>query len=386
MRKDKLQTTSALAFDSGLSTECQILYPDKTADFASRALYHCHPVFEIHTPPNNCENKTIMEGLFAAFSGIVFGLLGLLWGADRFVAGSAGAARNFGIAPLVIGLTIVSIGTSAPEIIVAINAALKDAGDMAVGNAIGSNLANIGLVLGITALVAPIPVQKHLIQQESPILLIVTLLAGYCLLDGFLSRTDGWLLLLVLIPLLVLVVRYKTHHPNPEEQEEGESIPEISTAAAIMWFVIGLAALLVSSEILVWGAKSIAVHFGVSQLIIGLTVVAVGTSLPELAASVMSAVRGHHDIALGNIFGSNLFNLLAVMSMPGIIAPLALGDAVFHRDYLSMAVITLVLIAAIGWVLWKARKTASSARLSRITGAFLLALYILYYVLLIPSQ
>jgi cation:H+ antiporter len=327
-----------------------------------------------------------MESLFAAFLGIIFGLLGLLWGADRFVAGSAGAARNFGIAPLVIGLTIVSIGTSAPEIIVAINAALKDAGDMAIGNAIGSNLANIGMVLGITALVAPIPVQKHLILQESPVLLVVTLFAGYCLFDGLFNRTEGWLLLLSIIPLLILTVRYKTHHPNPEELEESESIPEISTPAAIVWFVIGLAALLVSAEILVWGAKAVATHFGVSQLIIGLTVVAVGTSLPELAASVMSALRGHHDIALGNIFGSNLFNLLAVMSMPGIIAPLSLGSTVFYRDYLSMAAITLVLIGTIAWALARAAKTGGKAKLSRTTGFTLLTLYLLYYVLLIPTQ
>ena len=327
-----------------------------------------------------------MESLFAAFMSLIFGLLGLLWGADRFVTGSAGAARNFGIAPMVIGLTVVSIGTSAPEIIVAINAALKAAGDMAVGNAIGSNLANIGMVLGITAIVAPIPVQKHLIQQESPVLLIITLFAGYCLIDGALSRTDGWMLLLALIPLLILTVRYKKEHPNPEEMEEAESIPDISTAAAIMWFAIGLGVLLVSSEILVWGAKSIAHHFGVSQLIIGLTVVAVGTSLPELAASVMSAVRGHHDIALGNIFGSNLFNLMAVMSMPGIIAPLALSNAVFYRDYLAMASITLVLIGGIGWSLLQSSRTGRPARLSRAMGIVLLVLYALYYVLLIPTQ
>lgn len=324
-----------------------------------------------------------MESLLPAALGIFFGLLGLLWGADRFVAGSAGAARNFGISPLVIGLTIVSIGTSAPEIIVAINASLANAGDMAVGNAIGSNLANIGMVLGITAIVAPLPTQSHLLKQEGPVLLLVTLFAGYCLMDGYLSRVEGWLLLLTLVPLLILVVRYKSGHPNPEDTEEGEAIPSISTAAAILWFIVGLAALLISSEILVWGAKEIALRFGISQLVIGLTVVAVGTSLPELAASVMSAIRGHHDIALGNIFGSNLFNLLAVMSMPGIIAPLSLDESVFYRDYLAMSLLTLVLIGAIAWSLWRASKTGGTARLSRRIGVILLCLYALYYLVLL---
>ncbi len=326
-----------------------------------------------------------MEMLLPALLGVLFGLLGLLWGADRFVAGSAGAAKNFGISPLVIGLTIVSIGTSAPEIIVAINAALKDAGDMAVGNAIGSNLANIGLVLGITALIAPIPTQSHLIKQEGPVLLAVTLLAGLLIIDGSLSRPEGLILALIIPPLLIATVYYKKRHPNPETIEEGEAIPSMATPTAILWFLVGLGALLISSEALVWGAKEIALYFGVSQLIIGLTVVAVGTSLPELAASVMSAIRGHHDIALGNIFGSNLFNLLAVMSVPGIIAPLTLAPEVFYRDYLAMSTLTLVLVGAIGWTLWQGKKNHKQGALSKKIGLCLLALYTLYYVLLIPG-
>ena len=193
-----------------------------------------------------------METLVPAALGVLFGLLGLLWGADRFVAGSAGAAKNFGISPLVIGLTIVSIGTSAPEIIVAINASLKDAGDMAVGNAIGSNLANIGLVLGATALIAPIPTQAHLIKQEGPVLLAITLLAGFFLIDGALSRLEGLTLAMIIFPLLVVTVYYKKSHPNPETIEEGEAIPNMSTATAVLWFLVGLGALLISSEALVW--------------------------------------------------------------------------------------------------------------------------------------
>lgn len=324
-----------------------------------------------------------METLIPASLGVLFGLLGLLWGADRFVAGSAAAAKNFGISPLVIGLTIVSIGTSAPEIIVAINAALREAGDMAVGNAIGSNLANIGLVLGITALVCPIPTQGHLIKQEGPVLLAITLLAGFFIFDGELSRAEGITLALIIPPLIALTIYYKKRHPNPETVEEGEAIPAMSTTAALLWFLVGLGALLISSEALVWGAKEFALFFGVSQLIIGLTVVAVGTSLPELAASVMSAIRGHHDIALGNIFGSNLFNLLAVMSVPGIIAPLTLDREVFYRDYLAMSTLTLILVIIIAWSIWRGRKEHHQGRLSKKVGMTLLTLYALYYAILI---
>lgn len=326
-----------------------------------------------------------METLIPGALGVIFGLLGLLWGADRFVAGSAGAAKNFGISPLVIGLTIVSIGTSAPEIIVAINAALKDAGDMAVGNAIGSNLANIGLVLGITALICPIPTQSHLLKQEGPVLLGITLLAGFFIFDGGLSRSEGIILACIIPPLLAITVYYKKRHPNPETVEEGEAIPSMSTTTAILWFLVGLSALLISSEALVWGAKQFALFFGVSQLIIGLTVVAIGTSLPELAASVTSALRGHHDIALGNIFGSNLFNLLAVMSVPGIISPLALEREVFYRDYMAMSLLTVILVAAIAFSLWRGRKEHCQALLSKKIGITLLVLYGLYYAVLIPS-
>jgi cation:H+ antiporter len=316
---------------------------------------------------------------------LLVGVLGLLWGADRFVEGSAGAARNFGISPMIIGLTVVSVGTSAPEIIVSINASLKAAGELAVGNALGSNLANIGLVLGITALVAPLPVQKHLLREEGPVLLLITALAGLCLYDGWLNRGESIALGLLIIPLLILVVKYKKNHPNPEAINEAEDIPEFSMGTAILWFVIGLAVLLVSAEITVWGAKSIATHLGVSELIIGLTVVAIGTSLPELAASVMSALRGHHDIALGNIFGSNLFNLMLVMTSAGAIAPIALGPEVFSRDFAVMALLTLLMVAMIAWALWRAAKSGSPARLSRSVGIIFLAAYGFYYVLLWPS-
>lgn len=326
-----------------------------------------------------------MSAMYLPILALLVGVLGLLWGADRFVEGSAGGARNLGISPIIIGLTVVSVGTSAPEVIVSINAALKDAPQLAVGNALGSNLANIGLVLGITALVAPLPVQKHLLREEGPVLLLITALAGLCLYDGWLNRGESLALGLLVIPLLILVVKYKKNHPNPEAIEETEELPSFSMGTAIMWFVIGLAVLLVSAEITVWGAKSIAIHLGVSELIVGLTVVAIGTSLPELAASVMSALRGHHDIAIGNIFGSNLFNLMLVMTSAGAIAPTALTPEVFSRDFAAMALLTLMMVAMIAFALQRASKTDSAARLSRSVGIVFLATYGFYYVLLWPS-
>lgn len=321
-----------------------------------------------------------MDNMIAATAAILVGLAGLVWGADRFVAGSASAAKALGISTLIIGLTIVSIGTSAPEIIVAINASLQDASDMAVGNALGSNLANIGMVLGITALVAPLPTQKHLLREEGPGLLIITAIAGITLYNGILSRGEGILLLALLVPTLYLAVWYKRHHPSPEQLEEAETLPQMPLGVAIIWFLVGLAVMLISSEALVWGAKEIALVLGVSQLVIGLTVVAVGTSLPELAASITSALRGHHDLAIGNIFGSNLFNLLAVMSMPGIISPTTLGQAVFSRDFLSMAFMTLLLLGGIIWAQMRSSRTGKPARFSRSSGLTLLICYCLYYV------
>lgn len=323
-----------------------------------------------------------MPDLLLPLLALLVGIIGLLWGADRFVAGSAGAARNFGISPLIIGLTIVSVGTSAPEVIVSVNAALKNAGELAVGNALGSNLANMGLVLGITALVAPIPVQKHLAREESPVLLLITLLAGAALYDAFLGRGESLLLAFLFIPLITVTVIYKSKHPNPEEVEEGEEIPDISMTAAILWFALGLVILLASAEMTVWAAKSIALSLGISELVVGLTVVAIGTSLPELAASVMSAIRGHHDIAVGNVFGSNLFNLLLVMTSAGAISPMVLGSDVFNRDYLSMLIMTVLMIALVIAALHKGQKKGLQSRISRRAGAILLIMYGLYYVLL----
>jgi cation:H+ antiporter len=326
-----------------------------------------------------------MGAMLIPILGLLIGVLGLLWGADRFVEGSAGAARNFGISPLIIGLTVVSIGTSAPEVLVSINAALSNAAELAVGNALGSNMANIGLVLGATLLIAPTPVQKHLLTQEGAVLLVITAIAGFCLYDGYLGRIESAILAGLIFPLVYIAIRYKKTHVSPEEVAIGEDIPDITMGAAALWFIVGLAVLLASAEVTVWSAKTIAQSLGISELIIGLTVVAIGTSLPELAASVVSAMRGHHDIAIGNVFGSNLFNLMLVMPAAGIISPMTISPMVFNRDFVSLAIMTLLLIAMVALALNKARRNSLPAVLSRYLGAILVAGYIGYYVVLWPA-
>ncbi|WP_237063398.1 MULTISPECIES: calcium/sodium antiporter [Microbulbifer] len=318
-----------------------------------------------------------MPQVWLAVIAVLGGAAGLIWSADRFVAGSAALALRMGLSKLVIGLTIVSLGTSAPEIMVAGSAALKGAGEIGVGNALGSNLANIGLVLGATALVAPLPAQPHLLRHEIPALLAVTGLAGLVLADGYLSRTEGLFMLGLIPPLLWLTVHFKKRHHGPEEEDL--DIQAYTTARGFALFTIGLAALLLSSEILVWGARHLALAAGISPLVIGLTVVALGTSLPELAASLASVIKGHFDLALGNIIGSNIINLLAVMALPGAIASIQMEIEVFSRDYLAMLAVTLLLVAAVSASLWR---RPTRARLGRTLGIVLLASYCGYYWLL----
>lgn len=327
-----------------------------------------------------------MSELYIPLVALIAGLIGLVWGADKFVNGSVGVAKNFGISSLVIGLTVVSIGTSAPEIIVSINAALKDSGGLAVGNAIGSNLANIGLVLGVTALVAPIPVKQYLLREESPILLVVTALAGLCLYDSQLDRFESVMLGILVIPILIFMVKFKKNHQTSKKPSTTDEIEITNIKLAAFGLTVGLLGLLVSAEITVWGAKSIASYFNVSDLIIGLTVIAIGTSLPELAASVMSALRGHHDIALGNIFGSNLFNILLVMTTAGAISPMTLPNSVFARDYAALAGMTILMVGIVFISLAKAERQNKSPNISRMFGVVLLLAYCGYYIILWPSM
>jgi len=314
---------------------------------------------------------------------ILLGFVGLIWSADRFVAAAAAIAKSMGLSPLLIGLTIVSFGTSAPEIMVSLSASLKGAGDLAVGNAIGSNIANIGLVLAATTLMASIPVQVHILRHEMPILLGVTLLSGFFLWDAVLRLHEGLILALVLLPAIYYLVKMKSSDLSEREiAEEEPDIKPMRRAVAIAWFVFSLLLLMLSSEVLVWGAKSAALLAGVSPLIIGLTVIAVGTSLPELAASMVSAHKGHHDIALGNIIGSNMFNLMAVMSISGIVTTTTMEPSVFSRDYLVMLGLTVILALAIGIAVWR---KGAAANLGKPIGLILLVIYIAYYITLFKT-
>ncbi|WP_415906068.1 calcium/sodium antiporter [Neptuniibacter sp. QD72_48] len=305
---------------------------------------------------------------------LLAGLVLLVWSADKFVEGAAATAKNFGMSPMLIGLTIVSFGTSAPEILVSIMASTSGSGDLAIGNALGSNIANIALVLGITALIAPLPVKSGVLRKELPLLLGVTLLAGVILFDLHLSRMDGVILLIALAVCLYLFNRFQKGAPQDELASDQEELPELETKKAIFWLITGLAVLAASSRLLVWGASEIAFAMGVSKLVIGLTIVAIGTSLPELAASVASALKNHHDIAIGNVVGSNIFNLVAVMAVPGLIAPIGMDAIVLQRDYVAMLGLTFALMA---FALWQ-----KPPSISRFEGSLLAAAYAGYLILL----
>lgn len=284
--------------------------------------------------------------MLTAVALIIAGLIILVWSADKFVIGAAATARHLGMSPLLVGLTIVAMGTSAPEIFVSIMAALDGAGNLAVGNALGSNITNIGLVLGITALISPIPLQKKLLKKELPLLVLVSIIGGLVLMDLELNLTDALILFAAMGFALYLMFLDSSESGEPiVDEDEAAAIEGTPMRKALLLMVLGLAALLVSSRMLVDGAVSVATFYGVSELVIGLTIVAIGTSLPELAASVASALKGHHDIAIGNVIGSNIFNMLTVMPVPGLLAVTQVESMALYRDYAVMMVMTLMLLA-----------------------------------------
>ncbi|MFC3681657.1 calcium/sodium antiporter [Bacterioplanoides pacificum] len=314
--------------------------------------------------------------MLTAYATILIGLVILVWSADRFVIGAAATARRLGMSPLLVGLTIVSIGTSAPEMFVSAMASFDNAGNLAIGNALGSNITNIALVLGITALVSPIPLQKKLLKKELPLLILISIIGGLVLADLELNWIDGAILIAALVFSLYLMFQDSEESGEPiVDEEEAEAIENTSLKSALFWLFAGLTALMVSSKMLVWGATEVATAFGVSDLVIGLTIVAIGTSLPELAASVASALKGHHDIAIGNVIGSNMFNLLAVMPIPGLVAVTAVEPMALYRDYSVMMALTFALLILF---LISYRK----GTLGRMSGSVLTAAYAGYLITL----
>jgi cation:H+ antiporter len=314
---------------------------------------------------------------------IVAGLVVLVWSADRFVSGAASAATHFNVPHLLIGVVIIGFGTSAPELVVSALASLEGNSGIALGNAYGSNITNIALILGATALIAPISFESRALRQTLPMLAGVTIFAALQLLDNYLSRADAVALFMVFTALMAGTIIQGIRDKNtasavPAEIEEELSHP-MPMKTALLWVVLGLALLIASSRLLVWGAVEVALAIGVSDLIIGLTIVAIGTSLPELASSIVAARKGQHDMVVGNILGSNIFNTLAVVGLAGVLHPLAVEQEILTRDISVMLALTFSL-----FVLGYARK-GQSGLITRSKGLFLLAMYLAYTAWLAAS-
>ncbi|EGQ7820660.1 calcium/sodium antiporter [Vibrio parahaemolyticus] len=312
---------------------------------------------------------------------LIVGLVLLVWSADKLVFGSAAIARNVGISPLVIGMTILAMGSSAPEMMVSATAAWDGKTDTAVGNVLGSNIANIALILGITALIKPLSISSAVIRRELPLMIAVTVLAGILLWNSHLGFYEGVLLFVLFGAFLfaMLQISRKEQKSGDAFLEDQESeIPQgVSNPKAIMWVVIGLILLPLAASLLVDNAVIIAKHFGMSDLVIGLTIIAIGTSLPELAASLAGVLKGEDDMAVGNIIGSNVFNILAVMGLPGIINPSTLSEYAMGRDFWVMLGVSLLLVAM---CLGKSRS------INRIEGAILFTCFLGYQVYLFANM
>ncbi|MFZ7142071.1 calcium/sodium antiporter [Avibacterium avium] len=319
--------------------------------------------------------------MFLSFLAILVGLAILVWSADRFIDGAASLASYLGMSPLLIGIVIIGFGTSAPEIIVSALSALNHSPGIALGNAYGSNITNIALILGVTAMIKPIMVNSQVLKKELPVLMLVTLLSAFLIYDATISRLDAMILLAVFTLYMGWTIWQGTRHSGDSlEQDINDELKEKSQMplkTAVLWLVIGLALLMASSQLLVWGAVNIATYLGVSDLIIGLTIVAIGTSLPELAASIMAARKNELDLAVGNIIGSNLFNTLAVVGIAGAISPIQATPEVFSRDMLVMIALTgLLFLFGYGF-------KRKNGRINRVEGLVLFLCYVAYNSLLI---
>uniref|UniRef100_Q31H01 Ca2+:cation antiporter (CaCA) family transporter n=1 Tax=Hydrogenovibrio crunogenus (strain DSM 25203 / XCL-2) TaxID=317025 RepID=Q31H01_HYDCU len=308
------------------------------------------------------------------------GLALLVWSSDIFIEGAASTAIHMNISPLIIGVVVLGFGTSAPEILVAILASIDNSPGLAIGNVVGSNIANIGLVLGVTAIISPVVIKSSLLKREFPILLGISLVGILLMLDKDLDITDGIILLALLLIVMTWMIRANKNispsDPLAEETiEEIEDLPKLSNQKALVFLILGLVVLMISAKMMVWGAVEIAEFFDVPEMIIGLTIVAIGTSLPELAAAITAAKKGEADLMIGNILGSNLFNLLAVMSMPALIAPSVIDNATLLLDYPIMLALTLAMLLV-------ALPRKGKAVITKTEGYILLISFIGYMLLL----
>lgn len=326
---------------------------------------------------------------------ILGGLALLIWSADRFIVGAAGVARRLGAPPLLIGLTIVALGTSAPEILVSAVAALQGNPGLGVGNALGSNITNIGLILGTVAVIKPLQAHSAVLLREFPLLLITGAAVYLLCMDDALTRIDGLILAaggLAFIMFLAWLAKRGLHDPMDEEYSQELSDP-LPMSRALFWLTVGMILLPLSSRILVWGAVNVAQLFGISDLIIGLTIIAIGTSLPELAASLAGVLKNEHDLALGNVLGSNMFNMLIVLALPALIAPGTISTEVAHRDVPVMLAFTAALFLMCYPLKNLGRKSALSneqtarigGRINRFEAGLLLLGFVAYEGLLYRS-
>ncbi|MCG9738401.1 calcium/sodium antiporter [Shewanella insulae] len=312
---------------------------------------------------------------------LIAGLGALVWSADKFVFGAAAFARNLGLPPMLIGLTIVAMGSSAPEMFVAATASLEGMTDTAIGNVLGSNVANITLILGITALLGAISVSSQTLKREIPMMLGATALAGYFMHDGQLTRIEGLVLMALFFSLMGYLIWHAISNKERDpliDEAESEVPKDVPTPKAILWLAVGIVLLPLSADWMVQGAVGIAKAFHMSDLVIGLTIIAVGTSLPELAACVAGVLKKEDDLAIGNVVGSNLFNILAVLALPALIAPGAVDAAASSRDF-YMVMATSVALAILILLTGKARQ------LRPWHGGVLLATFIAYQVTLFLS-
>ncbi|MBQ4832784.1 calcium/sodium antiporter [Pseudoalteromonas sp. MMG010] len=313
--------------------------------------------------------------MLTSFVILIIGFAGLVWSADRFVFGAAALAKNLGVPTLIVGLTVVAMGSSAPEMMVSASAALANKTDTAVGNAVGSNITNILLVLGITALLRPLSVSSSTLKREMPLVLLISLASWYIFSDNYFSLNEGIALLIgfvvFIVGLIIISLRAKAQD-DPFVAEACDEVPDnVPTKKAVFWLIIGIILLPVSAHFLVGSAVDIAKYFGLSDLVIGLTIIAIGTSLPELAASIAGVLKNEDDLALGNIVGSNVFNILAVLPLAGIINPSAVDSSIATRDILIMLGATIALIVMS--LNFKGRQ-----RINRIEGGLLLTAFVAY--------
>lgn len=313
---------------------------------------------------------------------LVAGFLLMVWGADRLVAGASATARNLGVSPLVIGLTIIGFGTSAPELVVSAVATLQGNSGLAVGNALGSNIANMGLVLGATALIYPLRLESTALKREYPMLLLIMLVCFLMGLDGLYSTLEGWILLVSLLLVVIWIIHIGLRRPPSDplaEEFEAEIPKDTPPKVALFWLIVGLVVLPVSSKFLVDGAITIAQVMGVTDVVIGLTIVALGTSLPELATAITAALRKEDDLAIGNIIGSNIFNLLGVLGIAAVLRPVEIYPIILARDFPAMFLITGVLYLL-------ASDFRGPGRIGRRSGIVLLTMFFGYITMVWMSS